>query len=80
MNRNLISDETLKTIGQGALGAISFGACTQYNSNKMIEFETQYKFYINEMEILHKKQINEMEILHKQQMNEKKKRKYIFWK
>jgi len=33
----LLSLDTLKTIGQGALGAMTFGAYHQYTTNKIME-------------------------------------------
>jgi len=58
----LISGETLKTFGQGALGAITFGAYYQYTSNKMMELnnekiEIRHKYLENQ----YKKEMNEME-------------------
>ena len=38
MNKTyLLSTDTLKTIGQGALGAMTFGAYHQYTTNKIME-------------------------------------------
>jgi hypothetical protein len=37
MSKTLISGETLKTIGQVALGAMTFGAYHQFTTNKMME-------------------------------------------
>jgi uncharacterized membrane protein YebE (DUF533 family) len=56
----LISGETFKTIGQGALGAMTFGAYHQYTSNKIMELnnekvEIQHKFFMDKMENQHKK-------------------------
>ena len=39
--KNIISLDTLKTIGQGALGAMTFGAYHQFTSNKMMELNNQ---------------------------------------
>ena len=63
---NLISGDTLKTIGQGALGAMTFGAYHQYTSNKIMELnnekiEIQHKYFMDKMENQHKKQMIEME-------------------
>ena len=33
----LLSSDTLKTFGQGALGAMTFGAYHQYTTNKIME-------------------------------------------
>ena len=62
----LISGDTLKTIGQGALGAMTFGAYHQYTSNKIMELnnekiEIQHKYFMDKMENQHKKQMIEME-------------------
>ena len=53
MNKTyLISGETLKTIGQGALGAMTFGAYHQYTTNKIMELnnekvEIQHKYFMD---------------------------------
>jgi hypothetical protein len=71
MNKTyLISGETLKTIGQGALGAMTFGAYHQYTTNKIMELnnekvEIQHKYFMDKMENQHKKEMNEMENQHK---------------
>ena len=39
--KNIISLDTLKTIGQGALGAMSFGAYHQFTTNKMMELNNE---------------------------------------
>jgi uncharacterized membrane protein YebE (DUF533 family) len=67
---HLISGETLKTIGQGALGAMTFGAYHQYTTNKIMELnnekvEIQHKYFMDKMEAQHKKEMNEMENQHK---------------
>lgn len=51
----LISGETLKTIAQGALGAMTFGAYHQFTTNKMMELnnekiEIQHKYFMDKME------------------------------
>jgi uncharacterized membrane protein YebE (DUF533 family) len=66
----LISGETLKTIGQGALGAMTFGAYHQYTTNKIMEInnekvEIQNKYFMDKMENQHKKEMIEMENQHK---------------
>ena len=68
--QHLISGETLKTIGQGALGAMTFGAYHQYTTNKIMELnnekvEIQHKYFMDKMENQHKKEMNEMENQHK---------------
>jgi TolA-binding protein len=67
---HLISSETLKTIGQGALGAMTFGAYHQYTTNKIMDLnnekvEIQHKYFMDKMEHQHKKEMNEMEQQHK---------------
>ena len=56
----LISGETLKTISQCALGAMTFGAYHQYTTNKIMELnnekvEIQHKYFMDKMENQHKK-------------------------
>lgn len=46
----LLSLDTLKTIGQGALGAMTFGAYHQFTTNRMMDM----------MERNHKKEIDEL--------------------
>ena len=71
MNKTyLISGETLKTISQGALGAMTFGAYHQYTTNKIMELnnekvEIQHKYFMDKMENQHKKEMIEMENQHK---------------
>jgi len=67
---HLISGETLKTISQGALGAMTFGAYHQYTTNKIMELnnekvEIQHKYFMDKMENQHKKEMLEMENQHK---------------
>jgi hypothetical protein len=62
--------ETLKTISQGALGAMTFGAYHQYTTNKIMELnnekvEIQHKYFMDKMENQHKKEMIEMENQHK---------------
>ena len=64
--------ETLKTFGQGALGAMTFGAYHQYTTNKIMELnnekqDLQQKYFLEKMENKHK---IEMENQHKV-LNEK---------
>ena len=66
----LLSGETLKTFGQGALGAMTFGAYHQYTTNKIMELnnekvEIQHKYFMDKMENQHKKEMIEMENQHK---------------
>ena len=66
MNKtNLLSTDTLKTIAQGALGAMTFGVYHQYTSNKMMELNNaklnlQYKIFMDKMELHHNKEMNEL--------------------
>ena len=62
----LISGETLKTFGQGALGAMTFGAYHQYTTNKIMELnnenvEIKNKYFMDKMETQHKKEMSDME-------------------
>jgi hypothetical protein len=71
----ILSIDTLKTIGQGSLGALTFGIYYQYTTNKMIELnnqkiELQNKYFIDKMENQYKKQMTEMENKYKL-LNEK---------
>jgi len=61
----LLSSDTLKTIGQGALGAMTFGAYHQYTTNKIMEMnnekqDLQHKYFMDKMETLHKTEMNEL--------------------
>ena len=65
MNKTqLITGETLKTIGQGALGAMSFGAYHQYTTNRIMDLNNE------KMNIQHKYDMDRMENQHKQEMKE----------
>jgi hypothetical protein len=69
----LLSMDTLKTISQGALGAMTFGAYHQYTSNKIMELNNekqnlQQKCFIEKMENQHKKETEQ----HKKEMEELK--------
>ena len=62
----LISAETLKTFGQGALGAMTFGAYHHYTTNKIMELnnenvEIKHKYFMDKMETQHKKEMSDME-------------------
>jgi hypothetical protein len=76
MNKTqLISIETLRTIGQGALGAMTFGAYHQYTTNRMMDLnnenmEMKNKYFMDRMEAKHKLEMNEMELQQKT-LNEK---------
>ena len=61
----LLSSDTLKTIGQGALGAMTFGAYHQYTTNKIMEMnnekqDLQHKHFMDKMETQHKTEMNEL--------------------
>ena len=63
----LISLETLKTIGQGALGAMTFGVYNQYNSNKIMELNNE------KIKMEHHQMMDKMQLQHereKQQQHE----------
>jgi len=65
MNKTqIVSVETLKTIGQGALGAMSFGAYHQYTTNRIMDLNNE------KMNIQHKYDMDRMENQHKQEMKE----------
>lgn len=76
MNKTqLISIDTLKTIGQGALGAMTFGAYHQYTTNRIMDLnnenvEIKNKYFMDRMEAQHKQEMNEMELQQKT-LNEK---------
>jgi hypothetical protein len=60
--RYLFSTETLKTIGQGALGAVTFGIYHRSTTNKMMEVnnennELRHKFIIEQMKTQHDKEL-----------------------
>ncbi len=57
----LLSLDTLKTMGQGALGAMTFGAYHQYTTNKIMELNNekmtlQNKYFIDQQ----KQEMNEL--------------------
>ena len=65
MNKTqLVYVETLKTIGQGALGAMSFGAYHQYTTNRIMDLNNE------KMNIQHKYDMDRMENQHRQEMKE----------
>jgi len=68
--KSIITIDTLKTIAQGALGAMSFGIYHQFTSNKIMEMNNE------QMEIQHKYSIDKMEIQHKTEFDEYKKEMY----
>ena len=65
MNKTqLVTVETLKTIGQGALGAMSFGAYHQYTTNRIMDLNNE------KLNIQHKYDMDRMENQHRQEMKE----------
>ena len=65
MNKTqLITGETLKTIGQGALGAMTFGAYHQYTTNRIMDLNNE------KLNIQHKYDMDRMENQHRQEMKE----------
>ena len=62
MSKNV---ETIKTVAQGALGAMSFGAYHQYTTNKLMELNNEnqdfkYKLFMEQMEQRHRNEIAEL--------------------
>ena len=71
----LMSTETVKTIFQGALGALTFGAYNQFQTNKIMELnntkmELQNKYEIEKIEKQHKYDLERMETEHRKEMDE----------
>lgn len=62
MSRVLISGETLKTIGQGALGAMTFGAYHQFTTNKIMDLNNEKE------DMKHREEMNKMESKHKEEI------------
>jgi len=66
MNKTyLISLDTIKTIAQGAAGAISFGIYHQYSTDKHLKLineskELQQKYLIDKLEANYNKEIHEL--------------------
>lgn len=75
MNRtSIITIDTFKTIGQGALGAVTFGAYHQYTTNKIMELNnenmvTKHNQAIDKMETKHKNEMKEMDALFNEKIN-----------
>ena len=66
----IINREILKTISQGALGAISFGIYHQFVTNKKMEMNNQniellHKYYIDKLKLEHKNEIDELNKINK---------------
>lgn len=59
MSKSLISGETLKTIAQGALGSMTFGAYHQFTTNNLMELNNKM------MNSEHKREMNKMEMHNK---------------
>ena len=62
MSKNV---EAFKTLAQGALGAMSFGAYHQYTTNKLMELNNEnqdfkYKIFMDRMEDRHRNEISEL--------------------
>jgi len=76
MNKTyLISADSLKTMAQGALGAMTFGMYHQYTTNKMMEMnneqmKSQNKLEIDRIKFQHQYSMDKMESQHKAEMNE----------
>lgn len=73
--QQLITIETIKTICQGALGAMTFGAYHQYTTNRIMELnnekiDIQNKYFMDKMENQHKREMDKMENEHKKEMTE----------
>lgn len=76
--------DTVKTIFQGALGAVTFGAYHQFTTNKIMELnneklnlehkyhldrmENEHKYHLDRIETEHKRYIENMEKKHKDEM------------
>ena len=64
-NTYLVTKDTIKTIAQGALGAMTFGAYHQYTTTKSMglnneKLELQQKIGMDKMKTQHNKEINEL--------------------
>ncbi len=72
----IISFETLKLFGQGALGAMSFGMYHQYTTNKIMELNNEKeKYFRDEITKIHNE---EMKIL-KEKINKLEKKHWFYW-
>jgi hypothetical protein len=75
----LFSVETFKTMGQGALGAMTFGAYHQFVTNKIMELNNeninlQQKYYIDKHNLEMDRQVQEMNEL-KEKINKMENRR-----
>ncbi len=62
----LLSLDTLKTMGQGALGAMTFGAYAQFHNNRMMELNNEnIKTWNKHRDAEHAREMNE----HTREMN-----------
>ncbi len=59
--------ESFKTICQGAMGAITFGAYHQFTTNKIMELNNE------KMELQHKQDIQRIESLHRKEIEKYRK-------
>jgi predicted RNase H-like nuclease (RuvC/YqgF family) len=71
----IITMDTIKTIGQGALGAMTFGAYHQFTTNKIMELnnekmELKNQYLMDKIEMQNKYLLDKMENQHKKEMNE----------
>jgi hypothetical protein len=62
MSRPFFSVSDIKTVFQGALGAMTFGAYHQFTTNKMMEMNNQI------LENKHKSELDKLEMNHKEEM------------
>jgi hypothetical protein len=70
--------DTVKTIFQGALGAVTFGAYHQFTTNKIMELNNEklnleHKYNLDRMENEHKYNLDRMEKQHQKEMDELRK-------
>jgi hypothetical protein len=76
MNKTqIISTDAIKTVCQGALGAMTFGAYHQFTTNKIMELnnekiDIQNKYIIDKMENQYKTEIENIKTLHKNEIDE----------
>ena len=73
MSRPFFSVSDIKTVFQGALGAMTFGAYHQFTTNKMMEMnnqilESNHKSDMKHLEIKNKYELDKLETNHKEEM------------
>ena len=61
----LVSLDSLKTVAQGALGAMTFGVYHQFTTNKLMDINNEkqdlsHKYFMDKMEIHHKQEMKEL--------------------